>query len=288
MIQQRLSEFGFLTFTNFGFPIKEILDLYDSSRDFFSLDRETKLQYEGKVAGLNGYFRFESEKAVGAVAPDLKEFWHVIRPEVSPSSQVKYPENYWPSEISAFKDRALSLYKSMDLCAMKILKILEMTFSFPTNYFENVCKDGCSVLRIVHYPPLQDIKAAAQVRAAAHTGIQLIGLQAPATHPGLEFCLPNGAWIRLSEEFNECLTVNIGDMFEALSSRQAKATLHRVVNPSKDEINESRYAIVHFHHANPMAEIKPVLKNADPSFDFTPRLAHEWIRERITQISGGD
>jgi isopenicillin N synthase-like dioxygenase len=281
-LDQRLKEFGFMVFKNYGVSLKTLWDTYGAAKRFFANPMSVKQKYLGPTAGLNGYFTFLSEKAVKSEHPDLKEFWHVLRQTDPDDLRVTYPPNRWPSENPDFQTLCEELYRQMDRCAIHIMELFDRKFGRPQGYFQDLCKNGCSTLRLIHYPPIAEAPKEGQMRAGLHTGIQLIGLQPPATHPGLEFLLPSGEWIRLSEEFDDYMSVNIGDMLEAMSGFTLKATPHRVVNPRGQEANEDRYAIVYFYHAHPLVEIKSLVPSER---NFQPIPAHAWLQQRIDQIS---
>ena len=286
-LKQRLDQFGFMVFKNHGVSEQALGAGYEACQQFFSLDRATKLKYKAHQAGMNGYFPYLFETAVTSKEPDLKEFWHVLREAIDENGQPLYPENRWPEEATSFSGSALRLFEMVDECSTKIMEVLSIILKVPEDFFKPICKNGCSTLRMIHYPPIRNDIKAGQIRAGTHTGIQMIGIQPRTTHPGLEFFTHEGEWVRLGEEFDDCISVNVGDMMQAISNAHLLATPHRVVNPNANEKNESRYAIVYFYHANPQVYIEPLshLPTRSGYESFPKMLAWDWLKQRIKEIS---
>ena len=167
----------------------ELLDkAYDLSKALFELPLETKENYISKVGGnQRGYTPFGKEHAKGNDAPDLKEFWHVGRelPEGHKYSS-DYPENIWPTELNEFKETFTALYKALDTVGDTMLEALTLPLEVPKNYFSDMNKDGNSILRLLHYPPLAEGVDPKCVRAAAHEDINLITVLVAA----------QGGWLR--------------------------------------------------------------------------------------------
>lgn len=286
-LKERLDTFGFMVFSDHGVSLNLLDSFYKVSKEFFAKDIDLKQNYKAIHAGLNGYFPYLFETAVTSRHPDLKEFWHVLREAKNTDGTDMYPPNRWPREVPEFGPVAMKLYQEMDECSMNIMRMMSTILGVDESYFEKICENGCSTLRTIHYPPVRDQKSDDQIRAGTHTGIQLIGLQPKASHPGLQFLTHAQEWVKLSPEFEPYLSVNVGDMLQAISNSQLRATPHRVVNPLTGESNEARYAIVYFFHANPGAFIEPLshLPVRDGYTPFRKMRAWDWLQERIQQIS---
>ena len=90
-------------------------------------------------------------------------------------------------------------------------------------------RDGNSVLRLLHYPPMSE-PTGEHIRAGAHEDINTITLLLGAEEAGLELLTKDGRWIPVSPKPGE-LVVNIGDMLQRLTNGVLRSTTHRVVNP---------------------------------------------------------
>jgi isopenicillin N synthase-like dioxygenase len=71
---------------------------------------------------------------------------------------------------------------------------LALRFRSRRIYFDNYAKDGNSILRPIHYPPITSEPANA-IRAAAHGDINLITLLMGAQGKGLQVQNHKGEWI---------------------------------------------------------------------------------------------
>ena len=104
-----------------------------------------------------------------------------------------------------------------------------------------------NLMRVIHYPPLNEMMNYDGVRAAAHTDINLITLLVSGSQPGLQVQDKKGQWIDVESKKGQVI-INIGDMLQKCSQGYYPSTIHRVVNPKKTS-NKSRYSMPLFLHA---------------------------------------
>lgn len=225
--------------------------LYDAIKNFFALPDAVKQQYEiAGLAGQRGYIGKGKEHAKGRNTGDLKEFFHVGQ-EVLDGDPIKseYPDNIWPKELPAFEGIALEIYKRLEKTGVQMLKAIALYLDLPEDYFDQKVKNGNSILRPIHYFPIEnpDAVPADAVRAAEHGDINLITLLMGASADGLQVLRRDGKWIPITA-LPEQLVVNVGDMLERLTNKKLKSTIHRVVNPPRDQMNKPRYSIPFFMH----------------------------------------
>ena len=161
--------------------------LYSQIKLFFDLPTEVKRKYEHpEFSGQRGYVSFGKESAKGSKHGDLKEYWHFG--QYIPENEIsKY--NYFPNiivdELPEFNKVGEEVYKTLEKTAKYVLRALALYLEIDENYFDNYIKNGNSILRPIHYPPItEDPKEA--VRAAAHGDINLITLLMGAHGKGLQ------------------------------------------------------------------------------------------------------
>src|SRR5690606_1229141 len=120
----------------------------------------------------------------------------------------------------------------------------------PKDFFDDKIKHGNSILRQIHYFPIENPKNIPEdaVRAAAHGDINLITLLMGASAEGLQVKRKDGKWIPITA-LPEQLVVNVGDMLERLTNKKFASTIHRVVNPPPAMMNSSRFSIPFFMHS---------------------------------------
>lgn len=263
--------------------------LYKTIEEFFALPDETKQKYEiPGLAGQRGYIGKGKEHAKGRNTGDLKEFYHVGQ-TVTDNDPIKkeYPENIWPKEVESFKDVALEVYSQLEKTGVQMLRAIALYLNLPEIYFDSKVKHGNSILRPIHYFPIEnpDSVPADAVRAAEHGDINLITLLMGASADGLQVLRRDGKWIPITA-LPEQLVVNVGDMLERLTNKKLKSTIHRVVNPPRDQMNKPRYSIPFFMHPRSEMNLAALSNCVD---DSNPKLwgditAGEFLNQRLKEI----
>ena len=228
-------------------------NLYNEVKSFFDLPEEVKESYEiDGIGGQRGYTSFGKESAKGRSEGDLKEFWHFGQDVVGNDKlKAEYPNNVEVSEIPHFNSIGMETYKMLEKTAIYVLRALSLYIGLDELYFDKYVTNGNSILRPIHYPPIQGEPKGA-VRAAAHGDINLITLLMGASASGLEVQNKKGDWIPVTA-LPEQLVINVGDMLERLTNNKLRSTIHRVVNPPKEDWEKPRYSIPFFTH--PISEM---------------------------------
>ena len=134
---------------------------------------------------------------------------------------------------------------------------------------------GNSVLRLIHYPPVQD--QSNSLRARAHEDINLITLLVGAEESGLEVQNTQGEWIPIEAE-SKSIVCNIGDMMQLVTRNKLKSTTHRVVDYNLGE-PKSRYSMPFFLHPSPNIELCSIVDESPESIS-----AHDFLEERLKAI----
>jgi len=283
---------GFVAIKNHGLS-QDLQDrLYGSIKDFFSLPDDVKAKYEKPEIGFQrGYTGKGKEHAKGRNTGDLKEFYHVGQelsniPDSDPI-KAEYPENVWPSEIPEFKNDANEAFRTLENAGKAMLRAIALSLDLEEDYFDDKVAHGNSVLRQIHYFPIEnpDEVPADAVRAAEHGDINLITLLMGASADGLQVLRRDGKWIPITA-LPDQLVVNVGDMLERLTNKKLKSTIHRVVNPPREKMNSSRYSIPFFMHPRSEMDLtcleSCVTSQAPKQFeDIT---AGEFLDERLREL----
>src|SRR5687767_14251452 len=279
-------EYGFAIIADHGIPDDLIHRAEDKAKAFFALPDAVKRRYHiAGGGGARGYTPFGIETAKGQKAHDLKEFWHVGRdlPAGHPFRN-HMPDNVWPEEIACFHDTFSELYDSFDRTGLKILKAIARYLDIDEDYFIDTVRDGNSVLRLLHYPPLEG-EPGSNVRAGAHEDINTITLLLGAEEAGLELLTRDGRWIPVSPKPGE-LVVNIGDMLQRLTNGLLRSTTHRVVNPPPERRGRSRYSMPFFLHfrSDYLVEALPGTVPPGEQPQWPPITANDYLQERLREI----
>jgi isopenicillin N synthase-like dioxygenase len=279
-------EVGFVAVQNHGIPDELIVRLYQNVQQFFALPLEKKRDYEIKgLAGQRGYTSFGQEHAKGSDAPDLKEFFQYGQTVGAESTNSEeYPENVLVHELPAFNETFLQAYRAFEKSGGALLAAIALYLDLPEHYFDEKIKEGNSILRAIHYPPItQEPKSA--IRAEQHEDINLITLLVGASADGLQILTLKGEWIPVTALPGQ-IVVNVGDMLQRLTNNKLRSTTHRVVNPPRELWHTSRFSIPFFLH--PRSEISlaclETCITGDVPKAYSNISAGEYLDERLREI----
>lgn len=282
--------FGFAVVADHGIDQGLITQAWDYTQQFFALPEEEKRRYFlAAGGGQRGYTPFKTEIAKGASIVDLKEFWHVGRdlPAGHRFADVM-PANIWPDQPEGFRDTLSDLFTAFDRAGDRVLSAIARHLGLADDWFDPAVKDGNSILRLLHYPPIP--LDAEGVRAGAHEDINLITLLLGAEEAGLELLdrsqNAEGEWLAIKPPA-DAMVVNVGDMLQRLTNHVLPSTTHRVINPPPERRHLPRYSMPFFLHPAPdfLIETLPgCVSDANPNRYPTPITAHDYLHERLVEI----
>ncbi len=239
---------GFVSLRSHFLDDALVSDLYKEVKAFFALDLAKKKQYEIEgLSGQRGYVSFGKEHAKGKKEGDLKEFWHFGQePSEDANLTEVYPENVQVDELPNFNATGMQAYRMLEKTGIYVLRALALYIGVDEFYFDHWASNGNSILRPIHYPPITKEPEGA-VRAGAHGDINLITLLMGASSGGLQVLRKDGVWIDAIPQEDE-LVINVGDMLERHTNNKLRSTIHRVVNPPKEQWDNPRFSIPFFMH----------------------------------------
>ncbi len=174
---------GFVAIKNHGLSAELQDRLYAAIKKYFSQPEEEKAKHEKPEIGFQrGYTGKGKEHAKGRNTGDLKEFYHVgqLLETIPDSDPIKaeYPENVWPAYPAEFEEISKEAYQTIEKAGKNMLRAIALYLELPEDYFEKKVEHGNSILRSIHYFPIEDPDSipADAVRAAEHGDINLITL----------------------------------------------------------------------------------------------------------------
>lgn len=279
-------EIGFVSLKNHFLDDELMNELYKQVKDFFNLPEDVKIKYEkDELAGQRGYVSFGKEHAKGSSKGDLKEFWHFGQePEEDANLPEKYPDNLVVDELPLFYPTGIKAFKALEKTGIYILRALSIYIGLEETYFDYWAKNGNSILRPIHYPPITEEPKGA-VRAGAHGDINLITLLMGASTGGLQVKRKDGEWIDAKPDEGD-LVINVGDMLERHTNNKLRSTIHRVINPPRNQWDKPRYSIPFFMH--PRSDMKldcleECINDKNPK-QFEDITAGEFLNQRLKEI----
>lgn len=254
-----LEKIGFAVLKNHGVLPHIIEKAYEDWGRFFKTD--AKFNYNREEGSQAGYFSTQvSETAKGANEKDLKEFFQYYYNGVAP----------YDIEQNTRKTY-IQLYK----LACKLLEWAEWGLPFGIRkglsepLTDMILNSEETILRFIHYPPIEGEIKPGQVRAAAHEDINLLTILPAATAEGLEVKDSDGNWFKVPTG-KDLIVVNTGDMLAEATLKWYPATTHRVVNPN--DSTEARLSMPLFLHPRPDVQL---------SKKYT---AGEYLDERLKEL----
>lgn len=279
-------EIGFVSLKNHFLDDALVAKLYEQVKLFFDLPLDVKATYErAEIGGQRGYVSFGKEHAKGKKEGDLKEFWHFGQePDKDANLTEVYPHNIHVKELPEFNETGMRAYRMLEKTGIYVLRALALHIGLEETYFDHWARNGNSILRPIHYPPITEEPKGA-VRAGAHGDINLITLLMGASTGGLQVKNRNGQWIDAKPAEDE-LVINVGDMLERHTNNKLRSTIHQVVNPPKEEWDKPRYSIPFFMH--PRSEMKldclPECISEDNPKQHEDITAGEFLHQRLVEI----
>ncbi len=279
--------FGFAMVRDHGIDDHLVQQGWQQMQAFFALpEAEKRRYYVTGQGGARGYTPFGLEVARGSQAHDLKEFWHVGR-DLPPGHTLRdvMPANLWPRQPTEFAETFRPLFAAFDRLGNTLLEAVATDLGLPEAWFDAAVRDGNSVLRLAHYPPMQGDPGEA-LRAGPHEDINLITLLLGAEEAGLQLLGRDGRWHDVNPPPG-AMVVNIGDMLQRLTNHVLPSTTHRVRNPDGASAHNSRYSMPFFVHLRsdfPIRTLPGCITPDNPDRYLEEITANTYLTERLREI----
>lgn len=285
-LYKAFTEIGFVCIEGHGIPDALVDEFYQLSKQFFSFPPEVKTRYEVEgLAGQRGYTSFGKEHAKQSKVGDLKEFFQIGQTVVGEDEiRSEYPDNVVVTDLPAFSELGIGLYRSFEASGAQLLRAIALGLGLNETYFEEKIRNGNSILRAIHYPPiLQEPESA--IRSEQHEDINLITLLVGASAGGLQVLTKEGQWLDIAPRDRE-IVVNVGDMLQRLANNTLKSTTHRVVNPPREAWHVPRLSIPFFLHPRSSMDLTCLPSCVTPlnQLHYEPITAGEYLNERLREI----
>ena len=237
---ESLRETGFGVLKNHPIRQEQVQQIYNSWQKFFN--NESKNDFLFDKERYDGFFPATmAEAAKGHSTRDLKEYYHFYPWGRCPDALRADIEKYYGDTIS-FATKLLGWVEE------NTPENVKSTFSEPLSGMIGDCSQ--TLLRVLHYPPIEEDHEPDAIRAQAHEDINLLTILPAANEPGLQVKDRNGEWLDVPCEFGH-LIINIGDMLQEASGGYYPSTTHRVINPDGTNMKKSRISLPLFLHPRP-------------------------------------
>lgn len=278
-------EFGQVVLINHGISNTNIADIFQNSKNFFTLSEDLKNKYKfDSVESNRGYLGRGSERLSYGMT-DIKETF-----EIGKESETQYP-NKWPNkEVPEFRKTMLQFFNDMDSLHLKILRCIEIALNLEEGVITNKCGEQHENLRLLHYPPCHssevDESLKGTKRCNAHTDYGTITLLLQDGAGGLQLQLKNGEWMDV-EPVKNGIVVQVADMLERWTNGLLPAARHRVVSPKVkrkgDSMLPERYSVAFFCNPDKHASIEALDNTFDKVYTkkYKPFKAVDFLNMRL-------
>jgi isopenicillin N synthase-like dioxygenase len=286
---------GFLAVAGHGIDNQLIADAWNTSRTFFDLPTDKKLETRMPYVGYPyGYSPLQAEalaKSLGEeTPPDIKESFSIGPLEQpphtgnEPDADFRFAANLWPKEPANFREAWSGYYRAMGALAARIMRVFAVALDLREEFFDGVIDNPISAMRALNYPNQSSPPKPGQLRAGAHSDYGSLTILRSETAPGgLEIYTPDGAW-QAVPMLPDAFIINIGDLMARWTNDHWVSTLHRVVNPPPDSNGSTRrQSIAFFHQPNWEAEISciPTCLGRNQAAKYSPVRSGEYLMEKF-------
>lgn len=263
-VDRACREIGFFQIVGHGVPAEQVEAVYGSARRFFALPDESKAEAAqpapDQVRGWSGVGKEGLSYSLGEEAPgDLKEKMDMGPPQVDRSDPYftgeaagpHFASNVWPSTVPGFQEAWETYFETMSELARQLMAMFAVGLDLPLTFFDDKIDHHISMLRALHYPNQPSPPLPGQLRAGAHSDYGSLTIVRQEDRPGgLQVMTKAGEWADVPV-VPDGFVVNIGDLMAEWTNDRWVSTLHRVVNPPREQAEDAdRVSLVFFHQPN--------------------------------------
>ena len=263
-VGQACRDIGFLVIAGHGVPEELIEATRAVSAEFFALQKAEKLRCkrpaDDQVRGYSAVGNEALAASLGAeTPPDLKESLSIGPIDVplddpyytNADAGPHFAPNVWPAAPAALRDTWTRYFTAMETLATEMMRIFALALSLPESYFDDKVDRHISMFRVLNYPSQPDAPLDGQLRAGAHSDYGSMTILRQENRPGgLQVRNLSGDWVDVPA-VPGTFVVNIGDLMAQWTNDLWVSTVHRVVNPPRDQAADSaRISLVFFHQPN--------------------------------------
>lgn len=247
---------GFFYLVGHGIPTEVLQEVFEQSRQFFSLPLEEKLKIEMiHSPQFRGYNRIGNELTQGQI--DYREQIDIAQ-ENENTYQDGMPNylklegpNQWPSSLPKFQEVFTDWMNRCHNIGMQLVQAWAESLGAPADFFDSAFENKpAHLLKLVKYPGKED--RGQGVGAHKDPGVLTLLMIEP-DKAGLQVEYQD-QWID-AEPVSGAFVVNIGELMEYATNGYLKATMHKVVSPPE---GENRLSIPFFFNPALDSSLSPI------------------------------
>lgn len=241
---------GFFYIVGHPFNKERMQEVVARAKEFFDLPLEEKLKNDIRENKFHrGYGCLDAEQLDPSKPLDHKETFNIgfhlplDHPCVAAGRPLRGPNTY-PTALPGWREFMDNHYAEMQQFALLLLRCIAHALQIKPDFFDERFHEPLSVLRLLHYPPLESGESMRLV-CGEHTDYGIITLLYQDNAGGLQVRKLSGEWMDV-QPIEGSFVVNIGDMMNMWSNGRYRSTPHRVRHG-----NAERYSIPFFMEPNP-------------------------------------
>jgi isopenicillin N synthase-like dioxygenase len=287
---------GFLVIAGHGVPDALVRRVFAVSMAFFALPLAEKLAVRSDDPGIPRGYSALASKSLGRTygldtPPDLREQFFIgplddraAHFQRFPGAAKVYAPNMWPARPAELREVFTAYYRAQERLARDLMRIFALALELPEAWFDGAIDRHFSTCPSNLYPEPSGEPVPGQLRTGPHTDFGSLTILAVNDAPGgLQVLFPDGAWRDVRPAPGQ-LVVNLGDMMGRWTNDRWKSTVHRVVNPPREQATGSRRQTVGFFlHPNYDAQVAclPTCTDTDHPPRYAPILAGEHMLAKL-------
>mmetsp|Transcript_5992 Transcript_5992/g.8089 ORF Transcript_5992/g.8089 Transcript_5992/m.8089 type:complete len:335 (-) Transcript_5992:149-1153(-) len=286
-----LKEQGLLYVTNTGVDIDGLArEVRRVTEPVMDLPPEETAAFTARGVPISGLSRFESESVAKVMGQgnysDLCAKW-----------SYNHSQNILPPDADgSFREAWSGAHAAWDDIAIRLLSLIGEALNLTENAgWQEMFVDGkrWATMRLLRYPDVSENRASDAggpvERMAPHHDLGVITLlhQTPCANGFVSLQgLIEEEWVDVPA-VKDSFVVNFGEVLSMLTDGAVKATMHRVLSPSSDQlVGSARRTLVLFWQPPPDFIVKPLddstFGNADT--DATALPFGDWIRKAFSKL----
>jgi isopenicillin N synthase-like dioxygenase len=299
-VNRACEEIGFLVVTGHGVDPALCSQVFDESAAFFARPLEEKLKVKQWADEIpRGFSAIEAESVaysrLNRTPGDLKESFTIGQLEIPndeyhrrPEAQSFFAENRWPAGFPGLRTAYSQYFQVMEKVAANVLRIFALALDIREDFFDAEIDRHISVLRVLNYPDQPQAPLPGQLRAGEHSDygtLTILRHQSEYRPGGLQVQNRAGDWVDVPVVPGS-LVINLGDMMQRWTNDRWVSTMHRVVNPPREQASNSRrMSLVFFHETNydTIVECLPNCSSAANPPKYPPVTCGEYLRLKFTR-----
>lgn len=289
---------GFLVISGHGVP-EELIERADRlTRAFFDLPMEVKRRsMSASPQVYRGYRPIATSTLAGTLGavtpPDFRETFTMNQHRIDRSDPYFtneagariFADNVYPTDIPGLAETWREYYDAMTELAVTLMRLFALALDLPEHWFDDKIDKHMTNFTVSNYPDQPDALAPGQLRAGAHTDYgSLTILKAEDRPGGLEVLTKGGEWAA-APVVPGSFIINIGDLMAQWTNDQWVSTLHRVVNPPRDQaVGSRRQSLIFFHQPNYDARVECLPSCVGEGALYPPTTSGEHLQDKMRKM----